>query len=186
MDIATASTSRHLSRWIAARQMALTGFVTQIIQIETGLSYKQVRRVYAEIAEEGLIIERKSRTPRTGHALINSLNSKLQASVLMQVYRNIAGDGVMQSVDIKALCKSFKLYHATRRELGIQNDKRWAAFDITDAWSLAAELRNGEAFFEHCKSCNMSFFTSINQSSKIDCPFCHGHMKAPYSLQKCA
>lgn len=35
-----------LGRWVTARHMALAGYITKIIMIETGLTYKQVRRLY--------------------------------------------------------------------------------------------------------------------------------------------
>ncbi len=34
-----------LGRWVTARHMALAGYITKIIMIETGLTYKQVRRL---------------------------------------------------------------------------------------------------------------------------------------------
>ncbi|EEC6083321.1 regulator, partial [Salmonella enterica] len=42
-------TSGSLSRWVKARHMALAGYITKIIILETGLTYKQVRRLYAEL-----------------------------------------------------------------------------------------------------------------------------------------
>lgn len=36
-----------LGRWVTARHMALAGYITKIIMIETGLTYKQVRRIYS-------------------------------------------------------------------------------------------------------------------------------------------
>ncbi len=51
-----------LGRWVTARHMALAGYITKIIMIETGLTYKQVRRLYQDLERDGYTLERKSRT----------------------------------------------------------------------------------------------------------------------------
>jgi len=40
-----------LKRWVTARQMALMGYVTRIIILETGLTDKQVRRLYRDLED---------------------------------------------------------------------------------------------------------------------------------------
>ena len=91
--------SNSLARWISARNMALAGYITKIIMVETGLTYKQVRRMYKEREDEGLEICRKSRTARGGATLIHSHTSKIEASLLMQLYYNIAGEAALRSLN---------------------------------------------------------------------------------------
>lgn len=121
-----------LGRWVTARHMALAGYITKIIMIETGLTYKQVRRLYQDLERDGYTLERKSRTFRGGATLIHSHTSKIQASLLMQLYFNIGGEAVLRSVNIKALNKAFRMYHAIRKEVPGMKGARWAPFDITD------------------------------------------------------
>lgn len=161
-----------LSRWITARHMALAGYITKIIMIETGLTYKQVRRLYQDIEKDGYELGRRSRTFRGGATLVHSHTSKIQASLLMQLYYNIGGEAVLRSVNIKALNKAFRMYHAIRKEVPGMKGVRWAPFDITDAWCLASELRYGEAMIEECSNCECTYFTSVNQRTCVECPFC--------------
>ncbi len=51
----------------------------------------------------------------------------------MQLYFNIGGEAVLRSVNIKALNKAFRMYHAIRKEVPGMKGARWAPFDITDA-----------------------------------------------------
>lgn len=46
-----------LGRWVTARHMALAGYITKIIMIETGLTYKQVRRLYQDLERDGYTLE---------------------------------------------------------------------------------------------------------------------------------
>jgi hypothetical protein len=159
-----------LGRWVLARHMALSGYITKIIMLETGLTYKQVRRLHQDLTREGYRLERKSRTLRGGATLIRNHTTKLQASLLMQFYFNLGGQAVLRSVDIGALNKAYRIYQAIREDVpGVAG---WAPFDITDAWCLAAELRDNEAMIETCHHCKCTYFTSVNQRTLVECPFC--------------
>lgn len=164
--------SNSLARWILARNMALAGYVTKIIMIETGLTYKQVRRMYKELEDEGLEIYRKSRTSRGGATLIHSHTSKIEASLLMGLYYNIAGEEALRSINIDSLHVAYQMYCSIRNEVPGMKGARWKMLDITDAWCLAQELRSGEAMIETCHSCKCNYFTSINQRTSVNCPFC--------------
>ncbi|MGX2966415.1 hypothetical protein [Shewanella sp. FeAMO] len=43
-----------LHLWVHAREMALMGYVTRIIILETGLTDKQVRRIYRDLEDDGM------------------------------------------------------------------------------------------------------------------------------------
>ncbi|MGN9575317.1 FlhC family transcriptional regulator [Salmonella enterica] len=175
-----------LGRWVTARHMALAGYITKIIMIETGLTYKQVRRLYQDLERDGYTLERKSRTFRGGATLIHSHTSKIQASLLMQLYFNIGGEAVLRSVNIKALNKAFRMYHAIRKEVPGMKGARWAPFDITDAWCLASELRSGDAMLEVCDNCKCTYFTSVNQRTCVECPFCKEQGRHGGGEKECA
>lgn len=165
-----------LKRWIEARQMALMGYVTRIIIIETGLSDKQVRRLYEEIYRDGFKLEknRTTRTTRSGATLLLNQASKIHASLLMQLYRQVGGESVTTSISIDALDRAYRMYQAVLCELVlVEPTIRNITFTISDAWCLASELRSNEAMFDNCLNCQCSYFTSIHQSTAIDCPFCY-------------
>lgn len=165
-----------LKRWVTARQMALMGYVTRIIILETGLTDKQVRRLYRDLEDEGLKLDknRTTRTTRSGATLLLNQLSKIHASLLMQLYRQVGGESVGTSISISALDRAYRMYQALLCELAVIDPSiRNVTFTISDAWCLASELRSEEAMFETCKSCHCDFFTSIHQSTGIGCPFCY-------------
>jgi hypothetical protein len=168
--------TNYLHSWVAARQMALMGYVTSIIIIETGLTDKQLRRLYKGLREEGHIIQekRKTRKVRTGATLLSNHTSKLHASILMQIYSSVGGDDIFTSISISSLDIAYRTYHKVLYEISPINPKiKSDSFSLSDAWSLANELRSNNAMFDTCKSCSCEYFTSIFQSTGIDCPFCY-------------
>ncbi|MCG3760916.1 regulator [Vibrio cincinnatiensis] len=166
------SCNSNLSRWGIARNMALIGYISQIIMIETGLTYMQIRRLYKELKDEGLTIRRKSHKVRGGATIIHSHTSKIEASLLMQLYFNITGKSALRSININTLHSAYELYSSVRSETLGMHGARWQMLDITDAWCLAQELRSGEAMIETCPSCKCNYFTSVNQRTSVNCPFC--------------
>lgn len=165
-----------LKRWVTARQMALMGYVTRIIILETGLTDKQVRRLYRDLEDEGFKLDknRTTRTTRSGATLLLNQLSKIHASLLMQLYRQVGGESVVTSISISALDRAYRMYQALLCELAVIDPTiRNVTFTISDAWCLASELRSEEAMFETCESCRCDFFTSIHQSTGIGCPFCY-------------
>lgn len=139
-----------------------------------------------DLERDGYTLERKSRTFRGGATLIHSHTSKIQASLLMQLYFNIGGEAVLRSVNIKALNKAFRMYHAIRKEVPGMKGARWAPFDITDAWCLASELRSGDAMLEVCDNCKCTYFTSVNQRTCVECPFCKEQGRHGGGEKECA
>ncbi|QBB14602.1 FlhC family transcriptional regulator [Edwardsiella piscicida] len=168
-----------LGRWVKARNMALSGYISKIITIETGLTYKQVRRLCKDLERDGFSIERKSRAVRGGATIIQSNNDKIQASILMQLYCNIGTIAIVtRSIEIAALDKVFRIYHAIRAEVPGMKGAKWTPLDITDAWCLASELRSGEGMLEECNKCKCTYYTSVNQRTSVDCPFCKESTKS--------
>lgn len=165
-----------LKRWVTARQMALMGYVTRIIILETGLTDKQVRRLYRDLEDEGFKLDknRTTRTTRSGATLLLNQLSKIHASLLMQLYIKVGGESVGTSISISALDRAYRMYQALLSEIEVIDPTiRNVTFTISDAWCLASELRSEEAMFESCESCQCDFFTSIHQSTGIGCPFCY-------------
>lgn len=162
-----------LGQLITARHMVLAGYINYVITLETGLTYKQIRKLRQELKGEGFAVtQSKSRAVRGGATLIHSHTSKIQASLLMQLYSNIGGPGVVRSINVGALGKAFRMYHAIRKEIPGISGPRWESFDISDAWCLAKELRTGDAMMEMCKHCHCNYFTSFNQRTCVECPYC--------------
>ena len=179
-QIAPKAQMASLTQLLLARQMTKAGFITKIIMIETGLTHKQLRRIYSGFEQdEGTGPRKNHATMRSGTTLIHNSATKIQASLLMQLYYNLGGDDVTISVQIPELVKAFRLYHTLRNEIPSMKNGRWPSFTITDAWCLASELRSEMASLSVCNSCKCSYFTSVNQRTYIECPFCHDAARLP-------
>lgn len=164
-----------LDRFLLAREMAIAGYVSQIITLETTLSYKQLRRVYDSIKTSGVERCRSGRAVRSGSTIIQSNLDKLQASMLMQLYRTIGGEDVLKKTNIDALNQAYRMYCALRYEIPGYEHRSFRQLSITDAWCLADELRSNLAMIEHCPYCDLEFFMSTNArlvSTRQECPFC--------------
>lgn len=167
-----------MSRWhekdIMARQMAILGYVTSIIEIETGLSSKQIRAIYKDLDDEGIVRNRRSRTYRSSATIMVNQTTKKHASLLMQHYKYCGGERIMHTICIHSLNRAYGYYKSVLLETGEKSDPRvnLETLSIADAWSLAKELRSEEAMFENCSKCGCDFFTSANQRTLLDCPFC--------------
>ncbi len=165
-----------LQRNLLCREMLLMGFVNSIIEIEAGLTYKQIRRIIESMKAEGLKIERKSRSCRSGATIIQSAASRIQAGILMSLYKSISSQDIEKTLDLQGLTTAFRIYSGLREEASSTGAGRLAVIDITDAWCLAAELRSGEAILEYCDECEVHYFTSVNQRVSEACPFCREEM----------
>ncbi|WP_412548214.1 hypothetical protein [Serratia nevei] len=57
---------------------------------------------------------------------------------------------------------------------------------LTDAWCLASELRSGDAMLEVCDNCKCTYFTSVNQRTCVECPFCKEQGRHGGGEKECA
>ncbi len=161
-----------LNQRITARYMILTGYLTKIIMLETGLTYRQVLSIHQALKKEGYKPNRQSRTFRSSATLIHSRASKIDASLLMQFYCNFCNEETSQAVNIGALNKAYSVYHSIRKEIPTLGKN--IPFDISGAWRLAQELKSDEAMMEKCNVCECTYFTSVLQRTLVRCPFCKG------------
>ncbi|GGG58871.1 hypothetical protein GCM10011403_15320 [Pseudohongiella nitratireducens] len=155
-----------LHLWVHAREMALMGYVTRIIILETGLTDKQVRRIYRDLEDDGMDVSknRASNAIKSGASLVTNQLSKLHASLLMGFYRQIGGRPVESSTCIAALNRAYRMYRAAIAEIAPVSSpmgkEAFQMFTISDAWCLASEMRSGDAMFEHCCDCGCEFWVT--------------------------
>lgn len=163
-----------LQRDLLARYMILSGYITYIVQIETGISGKRVRAIRNSLKEEGHDIENGSRSFRSSKTLLNSRKSKIAASLSMALYYRFGRDEVLNTINIEALTKAYSMYRAIT--LDAPHDKlvcfKEPIFTISDLWAFASELRSGESVIFNCKQCKCDYYSAFEESTLIDCPFC--------------
>lgn len=165
---------------LTARFLLLAGFTTQIITIQTGLKDKPIRAMRKELSESRYNIRLNRRTFRTSRTIVESQAGKLHASIFMTIYHKIGEVGIeagepciISSININLLLKAFSLYTTLLQEMPQTNLISWNNWlSISDAWSLARELRAGEATMFNCSSCKTDYYESANQDTLIDCPYC--------------
>lgn len=173
---------QNLLQQLTARFLLLAGFITQVVTIESGLSQKQIRSMRQELAQGKYKVRLNRRTCRTSRTIIESQAGKLHASLFMTIYSNlgrldeIAGaPSITTSINIDVLLKAYGLYSVLLQEMPETNLVSWGNWlSISDAWSLARELRATEASIFTCGTCKTGYFESVNQDTLIDCPYCMG------------
>jgi len=161
-----------ISDFCMATDMLRLGYHHSLIPEHTSLSVKQVRLLWEKFKKEypqACVQVRSSRSPIS--LQIKNKNTKIHASILMQAYRSLGGQRIMQSVDIAALNKAWDSYRATVKQTNIA-DLKCAEITINQAWGLAKMLTNGNASFDYCDHCQCWFFSSVEQQTTLHCPFC--------------
>lgn len=172
---------RTLEQTLLARFMLLAGFITQIVSIETGLQPKKVRGIRKDLMDNGYTVAPTRRSLRSSKTIVVGQAGKLHASLFMSIYAKLGGiasnEGksptILESINIDSLLRAFSLYHIILHELPSSNLISWQnALTISDAWSLAAELRSEEATIFNCRTCGNDYYEAVIQDTLIDCPYC--------------
>lgn len=163
-----------LQRDLLARYMILAGFITYIIQIETGLTAKRVRVIRNSLIEEGFPEEKGSRASRSSKTLLKSRKAKIAASLSMALYYRFGKEKVLETVDLQALTRAYSMYVSITHEAPFDRSLSFhePIFSISDLWAFAKELRSGEAVIFNCTTCNCDYYSASEEPTLIDCPFC--------------
>lgn len=163
-----------LQRDLLARYMLLSGFITYIIQIETGLTAKRVRLIHNALLAEGFPDTKRSRSSRSSKTLLSSRKNKIAASLAMALYYRFGKEQVMETINIHALTKAYGMYVSILQEAPFDKNLSFhePCFSISDLWNFAKELRSGESVIFNCKSCNCDYYSAVEEPTLIDCPFC--------------
>lgn len=173
-DADAGKTNAELNRDLLARQMLIQGFISRVITIETGLTYRQLRRI-KDAVKAAKYLGSGSRQLRTSTSVIQTNADKLQSSIVMRIYGNLAGVMGEQETCVDSIVNAFALYCAIRHDVFGQREYPNRTIQITDVWGLARELRSNLGRYDYCSDCNLSHFISVNQratSIKRECPFC--------------
>ncbi len=161
----------YLTEWTIVREMALMGYSVTIVSLQTGINNQRCRGFFNTLARQGYSLQYKKRV-RSSFMFIRNREEKIQTSLLMLIYiglLNLNGGAVHHPIQMPILKKAFELYREIKKS--IQNYP-WTDLDINDAWSMAQELRDNDAYIKCCRSCALPYFTSIYQRTTVDCPFC--------------
>lgn len=168
------ASTANFSQVFYARFLIVSGFCSRIVQIESGMTYKQIRRLIKDLQQTGDVNQiQKSRSTRSAATIIKNLPTKIQASTLMHLYTTIAGEGAYDSIDIKALIEAHNIYTSISSEIQEIDESIQCSIDIADAWCLANELRSYMAYMEQCSDCSNVYYSSCSERAYYQCPYCH-------------
>ncbi len=166
------NTQRHvvdgLDRWAVAHEMALSGYSKAATALHTGFHPEECRCIFGRLKRQGYLLGQQGRL-RGSLMIVRNRERKIQISLLMLIYCTLGGQRVYESIQLSDLGKAFLQYRKMQKTYSMHH---WDDLDINDAWSLARELRDGEAFIKTCRSCDLPNFTSLHQYTSVDCPFC--------------
>ena len=166
--------SNQTNMWLYGRELIKLGYSIKTVQIEAGMTYKQIQKLTSILEHEGVIGKKTKKTFKKSAAkLLSDHYMKWQASILMQIYAFIAGPEHRINIDIDSLNKAYQMYISIYAELPDDVKHCSEQISINDGWILANELRSGEAFMEMCGNCKAAYYSSENQNTTIDCPFCY-------------
>ncbi|KAA6183731.1 hypothetical protein F2Q65_14930 [Thiohalocapsa marina] len=141
-----------------------------IVHQETDIPRDALRALYREVhgapAPSGQL-------PAAGATVITTRSLQLQASLFATAYRRFrqlpaAGEqdpaNARQARPIQAVIRAHDALHAL---LGAEN-----SLDMTRCWTLARDLRNGDAELHHCPTCEIDYLITRNGRFDQDCPLC--------------
>lgn len=162
---------------IRARMLLLMGFATSIVEIETGLTQKRVRRIRQTLQDDGLEYHFARSTKRsTSKTLIATRQQQRHASILMSLYCALH-PGHATETDPIALATAYGMFLGTiTGESQPSGNLDESVISLSGAWSLAAEVRADEGSVIECMQCNTNFYEAVHQHYQGDhpCPWCEG------------
>jgi len=161
---------------LIGKLMFVAGFTKKIVGKELLLTGKQVLRIYTSVLNDGLKINNpSSRAARSSATLIRGYAGKIQAAMIAQLYINLGGADVFRKTNINALIRAYRIYKEILQEQKHLDVKKYSAIDIKDAYSFISELRSTRdaGMISFCRNCKTSYFSSINERTFIECPFCY-------------
>lgn len=184
--MATGTTSE-TKKLLNIRQYTIAGYASKTIELQTGANYKQAQKIRCSLECEGKYRKgHKDIANRAVSGIVRDHCSKYQASVLMQMYSVIAGEGYKVTLNMDALNSAYNLYVSLMAEIRTERLRPYQLLSINDGWVLAAKLKIGEAILENCPHCHALYLCSVNQNTTIDCPFCYnfGIIRKPNKRRK--
>ncbi len=164
-------TAEGLARWAVAHEMALFGYNKAATALHTGFHHEACRCIFGRLRHQGYALGHQGKL-RSSATIVRNRERKIQTSLLMVIYCSLGGQRVYESIQLSELEKAFLQYREMQKAYSMHH---WDPLDINDAWSLARELRDKEAYIKTCRSCDLPCFTSIHQYASVDCPFCVPH-----------
>ena len=151
-----------------ARKMLRYKFTTSVIEVETSVGAKTLRKLRDEmnISREERI--RGNRQFRSITTIINNASDRKIASTFLYTYVAICGQE-KGKVDIDLFVKAYYMFYQMIQRQNKLSGKQARIPNISEAYSLAAAYRSREVSLEVCSSCGTPYAVFFEAPS-TGCP----------------
>lgn len=168
-------------QWKEAYEMALRGYCVSAISRQTGIFTQHCRDFFNILIALGYDVQLKKRL-KTSTALMRNGEDKIEASLFMMIYMALGKQAVYESIKRPILEAAFALYCEIQEE--IQTSDAKSIPTINEAWAIACELLDEEAYMRRCCTCHLPSFMADKQYTSLVCPFCRPKNKHQASFSR--
>jgi len=153
---------QELNAWATAIKMIKAGVRPPVVHLATGLPQARLRELYQQV--HGRPAPR-GRVPLTAARQIKSVTEAMEAMLFARLYLNMAGDaGAFNGHMDSSLV--IDAYHLYVRTLAGQ------ALDVTLAWYLARDIRDGAIKVRACPKCKAEYLYEPDSPFLRTCHLC--------------
>lgn len=153
-----------LNAWATAIKMIKAGVRPPVVHLATGLPKSRLRDLYKQT--HGVPAPR-GKVPASAARQIKSLHEAMEAMVFARLYLNMAGEMKQadhgQQMDSSLVVDAYQIY---ARTLACQ------PLDVTLAWYLARDLRDGALQVRRCQNCHTEYLYDADSPYLRTCYLC--------------
>ncbi|MFE8033862.1 FlhC family transcriptional regulator [Thiohalocapsa marina] len=141
-----------------------------IVHQETDIPRDALRALYREVHG---VPAPSGQLPAAGATLITTRALQLQASLFATAYRRFqpvpcpGAQDAAQAVQARPIQAVIRAHDALHALLGAEH-----SLDMTRCWTLARDLRNGNAELRRCPACEIDYLILHHGRFDQDCPLC--------------
>ena len=176
-----------MSGIVKAASMIAKGYYNKIIEIETGVRYREILSLRQEMADMGIMPQeaekgRGGRITRKIETTVSNKDKEAFASVFASIYSGICekkGASPAKNVDIDSVEEALTIFRAMIEGCRVKSNhvKDWG---VNEAYMLAREIVNGTIVEKFCPKCRTKYF-QIRTSTGIEKRVCHFCRKNKHS-----
>ncbi len=151
-----------LNAWAAAVRMLKAGMRPPVVHLATGLPKSRLRNLYQEIHGQSAP---RGRVPENAARQIKNMAQAIEAMLFVRVYLNTAMDRLASEngLDSNLVMDAYRIYART-----VAGD----TLDVSLAWFLARDLRDGVIQIRRCQQCNSEYLHEPQSPFLRTCPLC--------------
>jgi len=151
-----------LNVWALAIKMIRAGVRPPVVHLATGLPKTRLRELYRQV--HGCPAPR-GKIPGNAARQIKSVYEAMEAMVFVRLYLDMAGDALAAGDQLDSSLV-IDAYHVYVRTVAGQ------ALDVTLAWYLARDIRDGTLKIRKCPQCQAEYLYEMDSPYLRTCHLC--------------